>query len=336
MKIGRRVTAEEVAKAVGVSRATVGFVLNDTPGQSISEDTRRRVLTAALQLGYRPNSAAQALARGYSDIVLLVLPDWPIDDVMHHLLTEIALALDEAGYTLVAWSPHVSGAGRPLWELIPADLVMGMAPFDAEQVAALHANGVAIFPEPDDPGQSGHGGGRFAAGPRLQVDHLADLGHRRIAYARPADPRLAFLAGDRFRLVHEQAGRRGLHVVDDRVTDLGSAAAAVRDWLNAGCTAVVAYNDYVASVVTGAALRAGVAVPDELSIIGHDDSPLAEVFVPSLTTVRINLRAIAQEVAAFALRKIAGAPAGLGDGPAIAATLVPRESTATPARNAVR
>ena len=60
--VARRVTAADIARSVGVSRATVGFVLNDTPGQTISEPTRRKVLAAAERLGYRPHSAARALA----------------------------------------------------------------------------------------------------------------------------------------------------------------------------------------------------------------------------------------------------------------------------------
>lgn len=60
----RRATAADIARAVGVSRATVGYVLNDTPGQTISQATRERVLESARRLGYRPRAAAQALASG--------------------------------------------------------------------------------------------------------------------------------------------------------------------------------------------------------------------------------------------------------------------------------
>ena len=84
----RRITAADIAREVGVSRTTVGFVLNATPGQTISPATTRKVLDAAERLGYRPHLAAQALARGRTNIVLLVLPDWPVDYSMRRHLDE--------------------------------------------------------------------------------------------------------------------------------------------------------------------------------------------------------------------------------------------------------
>src|ERR1700754_4834591 len=87
----RRVTAADVARVAGVSRATVGFVLNRTPGQTISASTRERVLEASVRLGYRPNSAAQALASGRSRVILFVLPDWPIEYRFRSFLDEATL-----------------------------------------------------------------------------------------------------------------------------------------------------------------------------------------------------------------------------------------------------
>ena len=102
----KRVTAADVASELGISRATVGYVLNDTPGQTISEATKRRVLAKAQSLGYQPNRAAQALASGSSRIVLLILPDWPLDHSMRAHLDETSLALEDAGYSLVTFTEH--------------------------------------------------------------------------------------------------------------------------------------------------------------------------------------------------------------------------------------
>src|SRR4051812_43365688 len=74
----RRATSADVAREAGVSRATVSYVLNDTPHQKIPEATRRRVLEAAARLGYAPSAAARTLRTGRSDVVLGMLPDWPI------------------------------------------------------------------------------------------------------------------------------------------------------------------------------------------------------------------------------------------------------------------
>src|SRR4051794_28173 len=70
----KRATAADVARAAGVSRTTVSYVLNDTPHQQIPEATRHRVLEAAERLSYSPSAAARALVRGRSDVILFVFP----------------------------------------------------------------------------------------------------------------------------------------------------------------------------------------------------------------------------------------------------------------------
>src|SRR4051812_3049509 len=74
----KRPTSTDVARAAGVSKTTVSFVLNNRPGQSIPEETRRRVLEAARSLDYQPHALARALAAGRSDIVLLAISEVPI------------------------------------------------------------------------------------------------------------------------------------------------------------------------------------------------------------------------------------------------------------------
>lgn len=325
----RRMTSTDVARAAGVSRATVGFVLNDTPGQAISAETRRRVLEAARRLGYRPNRAARALARGRSDIVLVVVPDWPMNDVLATFLDKVSEILDKAGYSLMTWTQRADRTTRPLAESLDADLVMGLAGFDDEDMAALRASGVTkIVPRPTDEWDiSG-----FTIGSCLQVDHLYNLGHRRLAFARPADRRFGFLEQFRLDMAHAQADLRGAVIADACVVDDedGSADIAVRTWKEMGCTGVVAYNDEVAAVVVGAALRAGIGVPDGLSVIGHDDSRLAALFVPGITSARPGLEALARGVAGEALREL-GAPMPPA-GPLPPAVVRVRASTGPPHR----
>jgi DNA-binding LacI/PurR family transcriptional regulator len=108
----RRVTSADVARMAGVSRATVSYVLNDTPHQTISADTRDRVLHAAAELGYAPSAAARTLRTGRSDVVLCLLPDWPIGQEVGALLTNLSGALAGHGLTFVA-HPWRCSAGRP-------------------------------------------------------------------------------------------------------------------------------------------------------------------------------------------------------------------------------
>jgi DNA-binding LacI/PurR family transcriptional regulator len=327
---GRRVTAADIARAAGVSRATVGFVLNATRGQTISDGTRRRVLDAAEELGYRPNSAAQALARGRTHTVLLVLPEWPMDHSLRWFVDEVAAALSTAGYALVAWTPDPTGRARPLWESLDNDLVLSLAPFDDDQLAALRAAGVTrIFPPNFE--ESRFSSSRGTTGAALQADHLYRLGHRRLAYAVPADRRRSTLGSARLSVLRERAAAHGQPPPEYALVDHrdGSADRAVRAWRELGCTGVVAYNDDIAAVVVGAAVRAGIPVPGELSVIGHDDTPLAAVFLPSLSSVRIDVREYARTMAAYALHEIEGRPLPAERDPSTA-WLTERESTGPP------
>ena len=89
---------------------------------------------------------------------------------------------------------------------------------------------------------------------------------------------------------------------------------------------IVAYNDDIAAMIIGAALRAGIAVPDRLKVIGHDDTPLAHLFVPSLTSVRVDTAGMGRFMAALALSAISNDP--LPDaGPETDAHVVVRETT---------
>lgn len=328
----RRATAADIARAVGVSRATVGYVLNETPGQTISAATRERVLETARALGYRPRAAAQALASGRSRLVLLVLPDWPQDYSVRRYIEEASLVLDEAGYTLVTWTPHATGRTRPLWELLDPDVVFGFLPFSDDDVAAMREQGIrAIVPDPDDAPVDAAIQRAGAHGPALQARHLHDLGHRRLAIATTSDPRLEGLARQRFVVARDTAARLGMEIVgfaaiDDPAADAG---AVVTRWVDAGATGVIAYNDDAAAGTVGAALSVGLDVPTDLSVIGHDDSPLASLFLPHLSSIRLDGAGLGRLVADLILAKIDGRA------PALAATemlesVVARASTSTP------
>jgi DNA-binding LacI/PurR family transcriptional regulator len=307
----RRVTAADIAKAVGVSRATVGFVLNNTPGKTISEATRARVFEAAQRLGYRPNRAAADLARGRSKIVLLVLPERPLGISMQDSLNRTARALADAGLALVTQAQTQTADGvPPLWESLNPDVVIGWTAFTPQEVASMHAAGVRrIRPRPGESISYEEAPG-VSEGARLQVDHVHELGHRRIAVATPAIRHMVELQQARAAAAVERAAELGVSVVEVRAVAQadGTAAEAVRAWHADGVTAVVAYDDDVAAAVAGAAVEAGLKVPDDLAVIGHDDSPIASLFVPPLSSVRMDTEEAARYVAAVALHEAEGRP----------------------------
>ncbi|MEV0354904.1 LacI family DNA-binding transcriptional regulator [Nocardia sp. NPDC050697] len=309
----KRVTAADVARALGLSRATVGFVLNNTPGQTIPEKTRQRVLAEAERLGYRPNHAAQALRRGNTRLVMLLMPDWPVETSLAGFLDEVSFRLDQAGYTLVTYTRRAGDRARPLWETLHPDVVLGLGELDEVSVRSAKVSGAKVVLT-----QSIADSALTAAGARLQVRHLYERGHRRLAFALPEDRRLAELAATRCEAARRAAAELGLPPLDVRSLAAGddTAARAVRQWRDAGITGVLAYNDFIAALAVGAAVRAGIGVPTSLAVIGHDDAPFGQAFVPALSSVRMGIGELARYVADLALH-------GLGHTGTAPAPLVP-------------
>jgi DNA-binding LacI/PurR family transcriptional regulator len=307
----RRPTAADVAHRAGFSRATVSYVLNNTPHQVIPEQTRQRVLAAAAELGYTPSPAARALAGGRSDVVLLLLPDWPIEPAVGRLLEDLSAALADRGLTFVA---HPYSAVRPvseIWKAITPAAVVTFEELDQIETQKLQAAGielaVALFggrrgPQAMDiPEQHiGH----------LQAEHLADAGHRHLGYAWPDDSRVLTFAETRLEGVRQTCADLGLaepHVLTVPLTPDG-AADAVQAWREAepAVTGICAYNDDVALALLAGARRHGLDVPRDLAVVGADNIPVAAVANPALTTVQHDAQAVARYIADTITRKLSG------------------------------
>lgn len=324
----RRTTAADVAREAGVSPATVGFVLNRTKGQTISDGTRARVLRAAEALNYKPHHAARALRSGKSKIVLLVLPDWPLEHSLRTNLESLTHTLGEHGYALITFTPQPESGAMPLWAVLEPAVVIGYKPFSPEDLAELKTLGIHnVIPNPDAPSMGTVPD--IESGPRLQVEHLLGLGHTRIGFACPPDPRLASFVQARLDVVTKVCDAAGLcsPVVRQVHFRDGSNASAAAQWVAEGVTAVVAYNDDVAADVIVGAVREGYNIPGDLSVIGHDNSPLSERFVPSISSVEIDMENLAKQSAYLALNLAEGYP--IPSLPAATATLLHRESTGT-------
>jgi DNA-binding LacI/PurR family transcriptional regulator len=331
---GRKVTGADVARAAGVSRATVTYVLNETPHQKIPESTRQRVREAAERLGYSPSAAARALRNGgRSDIVLCLLPDWPIGPMVGGLLECLSAALAADGLTLLA---HTSTTDEQpistLWKAITPAAVIAFESFDANEAAAMRAAGIALAVGL----HGGRGRGRGGMGMpeerrgRVQVEHLASKGHRRLGYAYPDDPRLRTWADPRLDGVRQ--GCRDLGMDEPLVLtvpgEAGPAAEAVRSWRAADppVTGVCAYNDNTALALLAGLRLLGLQAPDDLAVIGADDIPAARLVAPALSTVVVDQRTLADYVVKTVRAALAHQPAPRRPGSDVV-HLVPREST---------
>ena len=325
-----RVTSADVARAAGVSRATVSYVLNDTPHQTISAGTRTRVRDAAAALGYAPSAAARTLRTGRSDVVLCLLPDWPIGQEVGALLGNLSSALATAGLTFVAHPG--SREDRPIaeiWKALTPAAVLAFADFSDDEIDAMRSAGVALVVALL--GRTRQRRRELEVSQqlvgRLQAVHLTAGGHTRIGYAYPDDERVRIFADPRLDGAREACAELGLAepVVCTVPLDPVAAADAIGHWRASGVTAVCAYNDEVALAVLAGMRRTGLAAPGGLAVVGVDDIPAARLADPALTTVTTDQQAVAAHLAATIVAAINGRAEPLPpDGDFV--HIVPRES----------
>lgn len=308
----RRATSSDVARLAGVSRATVSYVLNDVPHQTIPEVTRRRVMEAAAALSYRASPAARALRTGRSDVVLGVLPAVRYSHMYATFFAELGIALGRRGRTLVV---HPLDPGtlplREVWRTLTPDAVLAFGPLGDEDVTAMRAAGIqvalALSPvAPRGPWEVGIGDQSIG---HAQAEHLLGLGHRCLGLALPADPRVEAVSGGRVEALHSRAtaagGGSSLRSLDPEDPD-----AALAAWLadEPDMTAVAAWNDEVAFALVAAAARLGVAVPERLAVIGAYDHAVGRMSRPTLSTVRVDVAARVEPIAAALVAAVEGAP----------------------------
>ncbi|ANC32462.1 LacI family DNA-binding transcriptional regulator [Isoptericola dokdonensis] len=305
------VTSADVARAAGVSRTTVSYVLNDTPGANISTATRELVRTTAVRLGYAPSAAARALRRGRSDLVVCVLPDWPTGPVVDTVLDLLTDALADRGLFLLVHHHRPSRPLSDLWRAVTPRVVVGLTHFPDEDLRALRQAGIEVVGA-GDAGDGGHPGidaGNQRGLGALQVQHLVERGRRQVAVATTPDRRLREFADLRTDGIRTECARLGLPEPPCVTLDLRlPATQTVRSWVETGVDAVACYNDDVALAVLAGARAAGLAVPGDLAVIGLDDVPAAALAAPPLTSISQPSAAQAAHLAACVEAVLDGAP----------------------------
>ena len=328
----------DVARSAGVSQKTVSRVLNGE--RYVSAEVRRRVLDAAEQLGYRMNSAARALASGRSRTIGVVTLGTALYGPAS-LLIRIERAARDAGYALrvsntVEGDPGgVSGAVASLLEQ-GVDGIVVSEPIDEGDEGSVSLSvdvPVLVLGAPGTFGGSrtvvaGVGAESLA---REATEHLLDLGHVTVHHL--AGPQRWFAARDRiegWRAALSARGREQPPVVEGDWS-AASGYAAGRQFASTGdVTAVFAANDDMAIGLIRALTEAGLRVPDDVSVVGFDDTPVSAYVTPPLTTVRQPFDAVAQEglrLLVRAIEKPDADPAPASDPPV---ELVVRSSTAPP------
>jgi len=347
------VTLQTIADQVGVSRMTVSNAFS-RPDQ-LSEQMRRTILATAAELGYvGPDPSARALARGTTGAVGVLLTESVgtafLDPVAAAFFGAVAEELAPTGMAVVLLPSTGSDDMVPARD-IPMDgaLVYGCAA-DYPAVDWLVKRRLPlVFVDGEPVGDSASVVLDEQHGARLGAEHLLTLGHRRIgiltmnAEAPPGFAPDASAAGSGFVARERQIG--WTEVLD--AAGVTPAVMEVHDnaepYVSEGArallagddrpTAVLCFSDLMAAAVVHAAEERGLRVPQDLSVVGFDDSPLARRLRPALTTVRQDFAAKGQAAAAALTSSIARFRAGDAPSPeqhAIPVDLVVRDSTAPP------
>jgi DNA-binding LacI/PurR family transcriptional regulator len=287
----------------------VSFAVNDRPG--VSPETRQRILAAARELGWQPSASARALTEARTRAIGLVLErdaeQLELDAFFVRFLSGIERALTAADYALLLQLVPTGGAGAlPAYErLAAAGRVDGFLLTDVEvedrRFAPLAAAGVPVVlaGEPDGDCPFPWVETRHADGMAPAVEHLAGLGHERIGFL-----------GGRPELEHVRAREAGWReALQAAGLPGGPLAHTAAELLGARPTAIVCASDVLALEVINAARGLGLDVPGDLSITGFDDSPLAALASPPLTSVRVDYAEFGEAVTRALLAEIGGGPA---------------------------
>ncbi len=297
----RRVTSQDVAKQVGVSRTTVSFVLNNVEA-NISPETRQRVLQAAEELGYVPNAAARALARRRTHTLALVLiresSHLASDAFLPSVMQGLIRAIRPAGYRVLL--EPVANADEPdlYLNLVRAQHIDGIVlsgpRSDDAQLTELVASGFPVVLLGQLPGsQASFVDVDNHQAARLAVEHLIEQGHRRIGYI--SNGPLAYTgASDRLAGYQDALETYGIPHDETLISagDFGpeSGRAAVQTLLTQTTlppTAIFVASDVVAIGVMNMLHELGLEVPDDIALVGYDDIPIARYLTPPLTTIRL-------------------------------------------------
>lgn len=331
-----RVTISDVARVAGVSVATVSKVVNNRYG--VAATTAERVLAVVEELGYESSLVARSLRRGSTGVVGVLVDEF--EPYSTELLKGISAAVGGTGYELLAYAGATDGGGMAGWERRSLSRLAGTLVDGAIVVtpSMVLSTDVAVPVVAVDPHTGPEGTPTVdsdnTTGAREAVEHLLELGHRRIAHlAGRADLESARLRELGYRQALEAAGI----AVDPALVRVGGyrpdlADAPARELLDPASgdrpTAVFAGNDLSAIHLMEVAQELGLRVPEDLSVVGFDNIPESWSSVPPLTTVAQPLHRMGAE----ALRMLLALLEGGSPEPhlRLPTSLVQRASTAPP------
>lgn len=288
------VTIKDIAKVASVSHTTVSRALKGHP--AISAETTAHIRQLAKEMGYIPSAVAQSLLSQQTNTIGVVLTSIA-DPFTVHIVGGVEEVAQAAGYSVFLSTSH----NDPQKEMAVVETLhrrrVDAIIVIASRVGSLYSARLEQLQVPIvlvNNQQEGHYLRSVAVndeqGAQLAVDHLLGLGHKRIAYIgatdRPRSNRRRLKGYQKAMAAANAAPENNIILHPTANTDIKQGQAALSLLLAAGATAVFCYNDLMAIGLLMAARQQGVAVPQDLSVMGFDDIDPACYITPSLTTIR--------------------------------------------------
>lgn len=313
-----RPTQVDVARLARVSRATVSYVLNGhTEGRvPISDETRQRVLDAIEQLGYEPDARAQALRSGNTNTIALIIPDLGNPHFCEYA-TGIEEAARAAGYHLLLSSTTMNDeyaveifkdlARRRFDGLIIASSFILEAQEAQATLDQVRKRGLPIVEMDENYGVDSVSAD-YRDATKEVMSYLLSLGHRRIGLIYGLGRHE--IGRDRLEPYLESLKAANIPIETDIIAECGPT---VEDGYQASLkllqlphrpTALIVINDLLAMSALRAASDLGLGVPNDLSLVGFDDIPMANYLVPRLTSVTKDARALGKKAFELLLMRI--------------------------------
>lgn len=279
-------TLETVARKCGVSTSTVSRAFSRP--DFVKSDVRERILAAAAEIGYRPNKLARGLATGRLGRIGLLVPD-----VANPFFTELLRVVHNVASTTAQCSLLIVNTNETPGD--EADLISSLLAEVDGVIIASPRSPTSVLKRVIDGAPAVFINRPISGWDSVILDYrsameqageyLLRAGHRRIGLLR--GPSSAWAATQRAHAFTRWAGRRGFDLVDLGRSEptVDSGMAVVDSIVRSKATAVVAYDDISASGVIAGLHAKGLVVPDDISVIGCDDTLLARLLTPSMTTI---------------------------------------------------
>lgn len=318
-----------LAKLLGVSQSTISKALNDSP--KVSGLLKERIRQLSNEVGYIPDYNATSLSSGRTMMISAVvtpIPGLTVSDIHSRWIAHMGAIARQKGYRLrIDFLDDVE-------RIIKERSADGLIVFGDHALPPLGSM-PTVFTDCRASAGPGFVTTDNAGGTAEAVEHLLELGHRRIAFFGHMNSQYADPSHERYLGYLRALNRSGVpspadFAVEQRgwpveVDDMDEYGGAIRDLMSRGVTAFVASSDVAAAGIARCAMRAGLGIPSDVSVTGFDDTLLARGFEPPLTTVRQDTVTSSRLAVEMLLEAIDGHP--MRGGTVVPAPLVIRAST---------